>query len=281
MSPTDNSSSYFQSAFDAALSDYAKETGVDLTTHPFAHTLENCDSVDRILDVLEEKAQQFRAYRDGNRKLIDCLKPIIQVLRDVSGILGEAALIVSEPSQVAILFSRYYFQLPFQPTKAILVGVDVLLNVSHYLPQLYSCNILVPFQASMGISASYDALIDLFECVGSFLNRLRIYTEIPFSPLISGIIIKIMAEVLSVLSLATKQIKQGRLSESHRILSIYLVYDVASEKLAKKLLGESEIEDVLHRLDRLTLDEARMTGTETLQVVHGLVGNMKLVLGGE
>jgi len=45
-------------------------------------------------------------------------------------------------------------------------------------------------------------------------------------------------------------------------------------------LGESEIEDVLHRLDRLTLDEARMTGTETLQIVHGLVSNMKLIMDG-
>jgi len=45
-------------------------------------------------------------------------------------------------------------------------------------------------------------------------------------------------------------------------------------------LGESEIEDILHRIDRLTLDEARMTGTETLQVVHGLVSNLKLVIGG-
>jgi len=45
-------------------------------------------------------------------------------------------------------------------------------------------------------------------------------------------------------------------------------------------LGESEIEDVLHRLDRLTLDEARMTGTETLQVVHGLVNHLKIIIGG-
>ena len=45
-------------------------------------------------------------------------------------------------------------------------------------------------------------------------------------------------------------------------------------------MGESEIEDVLHRLDRLTLDEARITGTETLQVVHGLVNNLNLVVGG-
>ena len=56
--------------------------------------------------------------------------------------------------------------------------------------------------------------------------------------------------------------------------------DVVSEKFAKKLLGESEIEDVLHRLDRLTVDEARMTGVETLQIVHGLVSNMKLMMDG-
>jgi hypothetical protein len=46
------------------------------------------------------------------------------------------------------------------------------------------------------------------------------------------------------------------------------------------LLRESEIEDVLQRLDRLTVDEARMTGTETLQVVHGLVSNMKFIMDG-
>ena len=95
-----------------------------------------------------------------------------------------------------------------------------------------------------------------------------------------SIIAKIMAEVLSVLSLATKQIKQGRFSKRFCIIYPYLFRDLALEKFAKKLLGESEIEDVLHRVDRLTLDEARMTGTETLQVVHGLVTNMKLVMDG-
>ena len=131
----------------------------------------------------------------------------------------------------------------------------------------------------MGISASYDALVDLLECVGNFLNRLRIYTEITFSPSMSGIITKIMVEILSVLSLATKQIKQGRLSTLFYMI-FFFVCDLVVEKFAKKLLGESEIEDVLRRLDRLTLDEARMIGTETLQVVHGLMSNLKLVIGG-
>jgi hypothetical protein len=37
---------------------------------------------------------------------------------------------------------------------------------------------------------------------------------------------------------------------------------------------------VLQRLDRLTQDEARMTVAQTLGVVHGLMGNMKLVMEG-
>ena len=54
----------------------------------------------------------------------------------------------------------------------------------------------------------------------------------------------------------------------------------ATEKFTKKLLGESEIEAVVQRLDRLTQDEARITVAQTLGVVHGLVGNMKVVMEG-
>jgi hypothetical protein len=54
----------------------------------------------------------------------------------------------------------------------------------------------------------------------------------------------------------------------------------SAEKFAKKLLGETEIESVLRRLDRLTQEEARMTGVQTLEVVHCLVNNMKVVMDG-
>ena len=88
-----------------------------------------------------------------------------------------------------------------------------------------------------------------------------------------------MVELLSVLALATKQINQGRFSK--RAITYTLpVAQCATEKFAKKLLGESEIEAILQRLDRLTQDEARMTVAQTLGVVHGLVGNMKVVMEG-
>jgi hypothetical protein len=51
-------------------------------------------------------------------------------------------------------------------------------------------------------------------------------------------------------------------------------------KFVKKLLGENEVEAVLQRLDRLTQDEARTAAAQTLDVVHGLVQNMKVVMDG-
>ena len=68
-------------------------------------------------------------------------------------------------------------------------------------------------QAAGGVSSSYDALVDLFECVGNFLKRLRIYTNLPLTPSMTEISVKIMVELISVLALATKQIKLGRFSK--------------------------------------------------------------------
>ena len=64
------------------------------------------------------------------------------------------------------------------------------------------------------VRASYDALVDIFECIENFVRRLNIYTEIPPTPVMTEMVIKIMVELLSVLALATKQINQGRFSMS-------------------------------------------------------------------
>ena len=123
--------------------------------------------------------------------------------------------------------------------------------------------------------------MDLFEHLGSFLERLGIYTTIQLTPIMTGIIVKIMAELLSVLALATKQIKEKRFSKCTAAYNItYCVAQRPTEKFAKKLLGESEIEDVLQRLNQLTQEEARIAGAETLCLVHGLVGNVKLIMEG-
>jgi hypothetical protein len=46
-----------------------------------------------------------------------------------------------------------------------------------------------------------------------FFRRLEIYTEVPSSMEMMDIIVQIMVEVLSILGIATKEIKQGQISK--------------------------------------------------------------------
>ena len=73
-----------------ALADYAKETGIDLSKHPFAAKLERSGSPDAILQLLEEREKAFKEYRHGKRRLINCLNPAVKVLHRFSGILSGA-----------------------------------------------------------------------------------------------------------------------------------------------------------------------------------------------
>jgi hypothetical protein len=142
----------------------------------------------------------------------------------------------------------------------------------------FLCNEQVS-QVASGVASSYDALLELFECLASFLKRLEIYTTIPPTPILTEVVLKILVELLSVLALASKQIKQGRFSKCTLTYTLF-VAQCAAEKFTKKLLGESEIETVLQGLDRLTQDGARVTVAQILGVVHGLVEGVKVVMEG-
>jgi len=63
------------------------------------------------------------------------------------------------------------------------------------------------------VNAGQDILIDLFERIESFLKRLESYTTITLSDAMMRIVVKIMTEVLSIIAIATKELKQGRTSE--------------------------------------------------------------------
>jgi hypothetical protein len=124
-------SASFQPILDAALADYAKQIVIDPVKHPFVDQFRSCTSPDDVLKILEDKAHEFKDFRDGNRKLIDSLNPVVKVIHAFSGILGEAASLVSRiPSFFVYTFSLvYYYQVPFPPAGAIFAGLDILLAV--------------------------------------------------------------------------------------------------------------------------------------------------------
>jgi hypothetical protein len=111
-----------------ALADYAKITGIDLSNNPFATALEQSGSPEAIFQLIQEREKAFKEYRDGNRRLIRCLRPAVNVIQAFSGILGEAVSLVSHEDYLITLLNRPR-QVPFPPAKALFVGIDVLLAV--------------------------------------------------------------------------------------------------------------------------------------------------------
>ena len=75
-------------------------------------------------------------------------------------------------------------------------------------------------QAIKDVRDSYDALVELLESIEHFLYRLDIYTKITPTVAMTGMLVKILVELLSTLALATKQVRQGKPSES--IFSVVL-----------------------------------------------------------
>ena len=67
-------------------------------------------------------------------------------------------------------------------------------------------------------------LIDIFVRIEGFFMRLEAYTEVRPNAVMTYVIVKIMTEVLSILAIATKEIKQGRSSESINIHKSHFTY---------------------------------------------------------
>ena len=96
-------SASFQAILGKALAEYCEQIGVDLDKHPFADELRDRFSPDDVLKLLEDKANAFKIYRDGNRKLINWLSPVVEVIHALSGVLGEAVSLMGRMRWLILL----------------------------------------------------------------------------------------------------------------------------------------------------------------------------------
>jgi hypothetical protein len=103
----------------------------------------------------------------------------------------------------------------FSPASVIFAGVGVLLSVC-ILNNFAWAIVTHPsngiYQAAKNLRGSHDTLVDIFKRMEMFFRRLEIYTELQPTAEMMNIIIQIMTEVISILGIATKEIKQGRIS---------------------------------------------------------------------
>ena len=63
------------------------------------------------------------------------------------------------------------------------------------------------------VEESHDTLVDLFERIHFFVQRLKTYTGIPLTNELTELLGKVMTQVLSILALSTKAMSDRRISE--------------------------------------------------------------------
>jgi len=139
-------SANFQPILDAALDSYAKQTGIDLRKHPSADKLQSCATSEDVLQLLQDREIAFKDYRDKHRKLINCLRPVFQVVQAFSGVLGEVSGLVS-PRDLVRLHMIYPHTSPITATRChsnrqrqfLLASMSFSQCVSFYIFHLGYC----------------------------------------------------------------------------------------------------------------------------------------------
>ena len=79
-----SSSSPFQAIFQAAIKSYQKQTKKDLLAHPLASQLQDCDSTNAVLAILQDQIREFDKSHSGDERLTKWLGPTVNVLNAFS-----------------------------------------------------------------------------------------------------------------------------------------------------------------------------------------------------
>lgn len=116
--------------------------------------------------------------------------------------------------------------------------------------------------------ASYQILIDLFERIAFFLQRLENFAAVQLTPELTVSLARLMAEVLSILAFSTKVMKEGRTSGFISLMHTALA-EHDTEKFMKRVIGRTDVEDALQQLNMLTHESLNLMATATTsQVAH-------------
>ena len=93
----------------------------------------------------------------------------------------------------------------------LFTGIGILLGVSPFQDFLM-CISNRSAQVVKDVISGYETLISFFERTQCFLQRLNQYVATSLTSEMTELLAKILAQVLSVLALSTKEIKERRIS---------------------------------------------------------------------
>ncbi len=165
----------------------------------------------------------------------------------------------------------------FSPAKVVFAGVGVLLLVSGLVYSIVRTLVNAGCsQTARDVVASQDILVDIFGRIDGFFSRLEIYTEVPLTSAMTEKMVQITVELLDILAIAMKEMKQSRASEFvlHRTL---LGAHVDLERFVMRVAGRTDLEDGLKKLDKLTLEEVAMASVQLLRITHSIDNKVTVV----
>ena len=81
--------------------------------------------------------------------------------------------------------------------------------------------------------------------------------------------VQITVEILDILAISTKKLKQSRASEFNPCLTL-LAANIGSEKFLKKVAGRTDLEDGLKKLEKLTNEEVAMASARLLKIMDNI-----------
>ena len=81
--------------------------------------------------------------------------------------------------------------------------------------------------------------------------------------------VQITVEILDILAIATKEMKQSRTSEFDLRFRFYDA-DIVSEKFVKRVVGRTDLEDGMENLNKLTNEEVVMASAQLLKVAYDI-----------
>ena len=84
----------FKPILDEALSEYEKNTGNDLLNNWLTKEIQSCNTVEEVLGIIQDEANAFDKFRDGDKTLMKWIGPSLRVAYKISSILGSDALSV-------------------------------------------------------------------------------------------------------------------------------------------------------------------------------------------
>lgn len=129
------SSSYLQSCFDLTLTEYSKETGIDLIKHPIVATLDQCDCVDTVIAAILGQIRSNDSKIDRSMvELMRQLKSTVQIvfwLSPTDALSDNIDLVGRRLPGSCILYGHAVTHAlqRFTPAKAIFASIGVLLAV--------------------------------------------------------------------------------------------------------------------------------------------------------